>query len=171
MRAGNGRGVETGPPERSADIRKGFRAVLPLSDMTNARTHHVGVTVADLDRTIEFYRDVLDLEILDRFTVSGDAFATAVDVEGATGDFVHLAGDGTRIELIEYDPEGRARTDTSVNQPGVKHVGLAVPDVDGFYADLPADVETLSEPRTTESGTRILFLRDPEGNLVEILEA
>jgi len=31
-------------------------------------------------------------------------------------------------------------------------------------------VTTLSEPQTTDSGTRICFLQDPEGNLVEALE-
>jgi len=45
-----------------------------------------------------------------------------------------------------------------------------VTNLDAFYDSLPADVETLSPPQTTESGTRICFLRDPEGNLVELLE-
>lgn len=138
--------------------------------MVNTRAHHVGLTVADLERAVEFYRDVLGLDVLDRFTVAGEAFAAGVGVEGATGSFVHLDADGARIELIEYDPEGEARIAPNVNQPGVTHVGLVVSDLDGVYESLPADVETLSEPRTTESGTRILFVRDPEGNLVELLE-
>lgn len=139
--------------------------------MANARAHHVGVTVAELDRAVEFYRDVLGLDVLDRFTVSGEAFSTAVGVEGATGSFVHLDADGARIELIEYDPEGETRDAPSVNQPGATHIGLAVSDLDAFYESLPAAVETLSEPRTTESGTRILFVRDPEDNLLEVIEA
>ncbi|ADJ15320.1 VOC family protein [Halalkalicoccus jeotgali] len=138
--------------------------------MTNAHAHHVGVTVSDLERAVEFYRDVLGLDVLERFTVSGEAFSAGVGVEDATGQFVHLDGDGARIELIEYDPEGDRRPEPDVNQPGATHVGLGVSDLDGFYEGLPEGIETLSEPRTTESGTRILFVRDPEGNLVEILE-
>ena len=133
--------------------------------------HHVGVTVTDLDRTIEFYREVLGLDVLDRFTVSGDAFSEGVGVEGATGSFAHLDADGARIELVEYEPEGEARSAETVNQPGAKHLGLSVADLDRFYAELPEDAETVSEPQTTESGTRILFLRDPEDNLVEVVEA
>lgn len=34
-----------------------------------------------------------------------------------------------------------------------------VDDLNRFYAELPPDIETISEPYTTESGTRILFLR------------
>jgi catechol 2,3-dioxygenase-like lactoylglutathione lyase family enzyme len=132
--------------------------------------HHFGVTVTDLGRAVEFYRDVLGLDVIDRFTVSGEGFSVAVGIENATGNFVHLdAGDG-RIELVEYDPAGRAHTD-DVNQPGTKHVGLAVEDIEEFYRGLPEGVETRSQPRTTESGARILFVHDPEGNLVEIIEA
>lgn len=138
--------------------------------MTTLRAHHVGITVTDLDDALAFYRDVLGLSVLDRFTVSGEAFATGVGVDGATGSFAHLDADGARIELIEYEPEGDAIRAGAVNQPGAKHVGLAVDDLESFYEGLPADTETISEPQTTESGATILFLRDPEGNLVEVIE-
>ncbi|WP_114577472.1 VOC family protein [Saliphagus sp. LR7] len=137
----------------------------------STRAHHVGITVSDLDRCLGFYRDVLGLPVLDRFTVSGEAFATAVGIEGATGRFVHLDADGARVELVSYDPAGEERSRERVDQPGASHLGLAVEDVAAFYADLPDDVETVSEPRTTETGSTILFVRDPEGNLVELIEA
>jgi catechol 2,3-dioxygenase-like lactoylglutathione lyase family enzyme len=138
--------------------------------VTDLRTHHYGLTVADLDRAVEFYRDVLGLDVAARFDVSGSGFADAVDVVSAAGSFVHLDAGDVRVELVSYDPEGDPVDADRVNRPGATHLGLAVDDVDARYADLPADVETLSEPRTTESGTRVLFLRDPEGNLVELLE-
>jgi catechol 2,3-dioxygenase-like lactoylglutathione lyase family enzyme len=133
--------------------------------------HHVGVTVTDLDAAVEFYRDVLGLDCTDRFTVSGRAFAEAVDVDGATGRFAHFDASGARVELVEYDPDADPASETDLNQPGAKHLGLAVDDVDAVYEALDPEVTTLSEPRTTESGTRLCFLRDPEGNLVELLEA
>jgi catechol 2,3-dioxygenase-like lactoylglutathione lyase family enzyme len=133
--------------------------------------HHYGITVADLDRAVEFYRDVLGLEVLDRFSVSGEAIAAGVGVDGASGDFVHLDADGARVEVIEYVPEGEDASAAAVNQTGAKHLGFSVSDLDSFYEDLPSDVDTVSEPQTTASGARILFLRDPEGNMVEIVEA
>jgi catechol 2,3-dioxygenase-like lactoylglutathione lyase family enzyme len=132
--------------------------------------HHVGRTVSDLGACVAFYRDVLGLDVLDRFSVAGEAFATGVGVPGASAEFVHLDGDGVRVELVEYDPEGADCTPDAVNQPGAGHLGISVPDVEAFYADLPDDVETVSDPRTTASGTTIGFLRDPAGNLVEVLE-
>jgi catechol 2,3-dioxygenase-like lactoylglutathione lyase family enzyme len=133
--------------------------------------HHVGITVSDLDRAVDFYREVLDLPLLDRFSVGGEAFATGVGVAGARADFAHLDAGGARLELVSYEPAGEPVGRQRVNRPGTAHVGLAVDDIDAFAGSLPADVETESSPQRTESGTKILFLRDPEGNLVEILEA
>jgi catechol 2,3-dioxygenase-like lactoylglutathione lyase family enzyme len=138
--------------------------------MQDLTAHHVGLTVSDLDRAVEFYRDTLGLELLSRFSVGGAAFATGVGIPGASADFAHLDADGARVELVAYAPEGDERSDGELNQPGATHLGLEVDDLDTFCADLPEDVPTISEPQTTESGTRICFLRDPDGHLVEVLE-
>lgn len=138
--------------------------------MTELTAHHVGTTVTDLDRAVEFYRDVLGFEVLNRFTVSGESFATGVGVPDATGQFAHLDADGVRVELVEYDPEGESCTAQSVNQRGAKHLGFSVDDIEAFYEELPDDVETLSEPQTTSSGAQICFIRDPEENLIEVIE-
>jgi len=138
--------------------------------VTRLAPHHFGVTVTDLDRAVEFYRDTFDFGPPERFTVSGEAFSDGVGVDGATGRFAHFVLDSARIELVEYDPQGDDATGAAVNRPGAKHLGLAVDDLDAFYADLGSNVTTLSEPRTTESGTRICFIRDPEENLIEVLE-
>lgn len=133
--------------------------------------HHYGVTVSDLDRAVEFYRDVLGLDVVDEFSVEGTAFATGVGVEGASAEFVHLDGGASRIELVEYEPAGEERTESQLNQPGAKHLGFTVEDVAAIDERLPDGVETISEPQTTESGSTILFVKDPEGNLIELLEA
>ena len=136
----------------------------------DATAHHYAITVADLEQAVEFYRDVLGLDVLSRFSVGGDAFAAGVGVDGASAEFVHLDAGDARLELVSYDPEADRRPEPRLNEPGATHLGLEVTDLDAVYAEFPDDVETLSEPRTTESGTAILFVVDPEGNLVELLE-
>ena len=132
--------------------------------------HHFAVTVSDLDRAVAFYRDTLGLEVLSEFSVGGDAFATGVGIDGASAEFAHIDAGDARIELVEYTPEGDAAAETELNQPGATHLGLEVDDLDAVYEDLPDGVATIAEPQTTESGTRILFVRDPDGTLVELLE-
>jgi catechol 2,3-dioxygenase-like lactoylglutathione lyase family enzyme len=145
--------------------------------MAQPTVHHHGISVTDLDRAVEFYRDVLGLELLDQYTLSDDALSTAIGSEQITGHFAQLGGETARVELIEYESEeeenGTSTSDThgrDVYDTGAKHLGLRTDDIESVYADLPDDVETISEPQTTGSGTRICFLRDPDGNAVELLE-
>ena len=137
--------------------------------MTEPVTHHVGITVADLDRMVAFYTDVFDFDVAAEFTAEGEGFATAVDVDGASADFVHLDAGGCRLELVAYEPQGTATDEQDIHQPGAAHPAFEVDDVDALYESLPDEITTLSPPQTTSTGTRICFLRDPEGNLVEFL--
>ena len=138
--------------------------------MSSVRAHHFGITVSDLERSVDFYCDVLDLEVESRFTVSGESFSRGVGVANATGTFAHLEAGGALVELVEYDPEAEARSEGVINQPGSAHLGFLVDDIETFYDDLPATVDTTSDPQTTESGAQILFFSDPDGNLIEVLE-
>jgi catechol 2,3-dioxygenase-like lactoylglutathione lyase family enzyme len=74
--------------------------------VTDPSLHHVGVTVSDLNRAVDFYTDTFDLTIVAEFAVGGAAFAEAVDVAGASATFTHLDGDGARVEL---PPRARRR--------------------------------------------------------------
>ncbi|MEY7849497.1 VOC family protein [Natrarchaeobius sp. A-rgal3] len=132
--------------------------------------HHVGITVDDLEETLPFYRDVLGFPVADRFDVSGEAFSTVVGVEGASAEFVHLEAGGVRVELVEYGFDATEMPTPTLERPGASHVGFAHEDVETFYEGLPEDVPTTSEPQTTASGSTVLFVRDPEGNLVELIE-
>lgn len=132
--------------------------------------HHVGLTVSDLETCLAFYRDALGFPVLEEFSVDGEGFETAVGVPGASAEFVHLDAEGVVLELVAYEPEGAACAAETVAQPGAKHVGFTTPDLAAFLAGLPGDVETLAEAQTTPTGSTIVFLRDPEGNLLEVLE-
>lgn len=136
----------------------------------DATAHHYAITVSDLDRAVEFYRDTLGLDVLSRFSVEGEAFATGVGVDDASADFVHMDAGDARLELVSYEPEGDRRPEPRLNEPGATHLGLEVDDLAAVAEELPDGVETLSGPQTTESGTTIMFVVDPEGNLIELLE-
>lgn len=137
--------------------------------MDSLPAHHVGIAVEDVETVAAFYRETFGFETAGSFTVAGDAFATGIGVDAATGRFVRLSMDGVLLELVEYEPAGTALDRGSVRDPGSVHVAVSCGDVEAFYDDLGPDVETISEPVTTESGTTILFVRDPEGNLVEVV--
>jgi len=138
--------------------------------MAHLTAHHVGVTVSDLESAVDFYRSVFDCSVLAEFSVAGDAFETGVGIDGASAAFAHLDCGSVRLELVAYEPAGEDRPAAELNQPGATHLGVEVDDIDAFYRSLDDDVETISEPQTTETGTKICFLRDPDDHLVEVLE-
>ncbi|ESS08582.1 MAG: lactoylglutathione lyase [uncultured archaeon A07HN63] len=138
--------------------------------MAASTAHHVGLTVSDLESAVEFYQSVFDCSVVAEFSVAGDAFATGVGIDGASARFAHLDLGSIRLELVAYEPVGEDRPTADLNEPGATHLGVEVDDIDDFYDSIPADVETISEPQTTDTGTTICFLRDPDGHLVEVLE-
>ncbi|MFA9517367.1 VOC family protein [Halopenitus sp. H-Gu1] len=137
--------------------------------MADLQAHHFGIIVEDIEESLSFYRDTLGLEVAAEFTLDGDGIATAIDVEGVTGRFAHLDAGGARIELIEYEPAGETARAEAVNQLGAKHAGFEVDDIDAFYADLPDSASPIAEPQRSQSGARILFFEDPDGNILEVI--
>jgi catechol 2,3-dioxygenase-like lactoylglutathione lyase family enzyme len=138
--------------------------------MSELQTHHTGVVVTDLEAALSFYRGTLGFDVTEEFTLSGDGIGTAIDVDGVVGHFAHLDTDGSRLELIEYEPAGDDVSPDAVNQTGATHLGFEVEDVDSFYADLPDDAEPVSGPQEVDIGVEILFFCDPDGNFVEVIE-
>jgi predicted enzyme related to lactoylglutathione lyase len=104
----------------------------------------------DLNTLLPFYRDVLGLKVglqIDGFAVLGDL-----------AEPVHLAL-GTHSEV-----HGR-NTD-----PARHMVGLATDDVDADWKRLKsAGVEFIENP-TDYGQLRIATLKDPEGNLLQLLQ-
>lgn len=139
--------------------------------MSDLEIHHTGLVVTDLQEALSFYRDVLGFDMVEEFTLSGDGIGTAIGVDGVSGDFVHLDVDGSRLELIEYEPAGEDARPGAINQTGATHLGFEVEDIDSFYAELPDDAEPISGPQEIGIGVEVLFFSDPDGNFVEVLEA
>lgn len=133
--------------------------------------HHYGVTVSDMDEALGFYRDTLGLEETERLSFASEAFSTFAGVEDADVEIRFLDAGGAAVELLEYAaPAGDATEGVSNNDVGAAHVCLAVPDLGAVYEDLADDVEFLSPPQTLSNGATVVYVFDPDGNVVELLE-
>lgn len=144
---------------------------------------HVNIVVRDLDRMVAFYRDVLGLEVTKDVTISGEWIDRVVGLRGVRGRVVYLSlPSGPRIELIQYQsPPGASAPENRVsNTLGIRHFAFDVADLDAAAAKLrQANVELLSEvqrvpdTQVTYAGgvrKRLVYFRDPEGNLLELCE-
>jgi catechol 2,3-dioxygenase-like lactoylglutathione lyase family enzyme len=138
---------------------------------------HVGICVADLDRSIQFYCNVLDFEEIHRLHVNGPEAAQLIQLGGDMElDAVYLQRDGVRIELLHYPVPG------SVGKPEARPLnGLGLTHLSFRVEDLPAMIDAIiaAGGRLLE-GTQIyneayragaVFLTDPDGTRIELVES
>jgi catechol 2,3-dioxygenase-like lactoylglutathione lyase family enzyme len=124
---------------------------------------HLVLRVRDVDRAVAFYRDVLGLpiECLDEYRAGTRPFPSA------------RVGAGTLIDLVPdptYDP------DTAQRVAGFLHLCLRIGDrLDTVLAALRArGVDLVEETPMVRLGAtgygRALYVRDPDGYVVELKE-
>lgn len=138
--------------------------------MSKLTGHHCGITVKDLEKSSNFYKNKLGLNLINEFSVSGDSFSKGVNIEDANAKFAHFDCGKMILELVEYNPKGKTCNCNKLNQPGIQHIGLKTEDIMKFYKNLSNEVNRLSRPQKTETGAKILFIEDIENNLIEIIE-
>ena len=117
---------------------------------------HIGITVGDFERSLRFYRDVLELEVARTMEMAG----------GGRIVFLSIHGHG-EIELFGYpSPQPMPEAVLQPRVIGFKHLALRVEDMEGAVAWLKAKgVAFDSEP--TPERRRAVF-RDPDGLPIEL---
>jgi catechol 2,3-dioxygenase-like lactoylglutathione lyase family enzyme len=144
-----------------------------------ARVDVVGFTVADMERSVEFYTRVLDFRKIADAEAAGREFELLTGVFGARARIVRLALGDEQLELTEFRaPRGRPiPADVRPNDRSFQHVAIIVSDMDRAYARLrDARVEHASTgPQTLPAwnrgagGIRAFYFRDPDRHFLEIL--
>jgi catechol 2,3-dioxygenase-like lactoylglutathione lyase family enzyme len=135
---------------------------------------HVGIVVHDMERMLHFWRDSMGLEVVIDFWEEGYFIDT---VQGLSGVRLHMiklrAPDGSIVELLqdEAHPTPPAQRNDLCDR-GIRHLAFTVADVEAAWKTLHREgCTTLSEPVTAPDGkARLFFARDPEGNLMEIVQ-
>jgi catechol 2,3-dioxygenase-like lactoylglutathione lyase family enzyme len=136
--------------------------------------NHVGVTVASLDDSLAFYRDVFGLEPVLVTDASGPEVAATFQVPGADFRVAFLPVGASVWELVEYRTPGRA-TRPRHDEIGGMHACFEVSDMEAALARLAEHgVEVPDAPleiaEGPTAGARIAYVRDPDGVQIELLQ-
>ncbi len=134
---------------------------------------HVAISVSDLDRALEFYRDILGMKVVRDLTLSGEKLSALVGLEGAKIHNVALQGGGAEIQLLEFiSPKGKSSPGRRPCDHGLAHVALRVDDVDAMYERLKArGVKVNSGPTSVrERGGRTIYCTGPDNVVVEFIQ-
>ena len=136
--------------------------------------HHAAISTPDLRRFIEFYRDALGCEVA--WTFEWDAPSAEADavtgLQGSAANAAMLKLGDSYLEVFEFSaPPCQPRSgDRPVNEYGITHICLQVEDIHSEYERLQAaGMRFHCPPRAQDTGF-VTYGRDPDGNVVELLE-
>jgi catechol 2,3-dioxygenase-like lactoylglutathione lyase family enzyme len=140
----------------------------------------VGLTVSDMDRSIQFYTQVLDFVKVSDAEVAGSPYERLEDVFGARLRVVRLRLGDEVLQLTQYlAPQGRPfPADSRSNDRWFQHVAIIVSDMDRAYARLrqfkvrhaSTGPQLLPKTIPNAAGIRAFYFRDPDGHFLEILQ-
>ena len=134
---------------------------------------HIGLTVSDLQRSLDFYVGQLGFQVAEpRRSVSGEAIDRVQGLQGVQLELAYIHNGALAVELMHYvNPTGQAHT-PALNDPGAHHLSFAVPDVLALYHSLQEHGATSLGPPSPSprSGRYTVMLRDPDGNLIELIQ-
>jgi catechol 2,3-dioxygenase-like lactoylglutathione lyase family enzyme len=138
--------------------------------------HHVGITVRDLEESLQWYEQTFGVQREFVAHGSGPGLSEAVGVPGAQLSFAFLRFGSCVLELLCYDNEREDRYTRSNADVGSAHVCIDVPDLQATYDDLRTrGVEFLAPPLLIEDGPlegcSFVYFRDPNGVTLELFES
>jgi catechol 2,3-dioxygenase-like lactoylglutathione lyase family enzyme len=130
--------------------------------------NHVGHCVADLARSRRFYEELFGFEFWREITPSGPESAQLLGLaEPLDSTICYLRRDGFVLELIHFAAPAHRRSPVrrAMDEPGLTHISLScdIAAVRARVAELGGEVLD-----ATDVGVAI-FIRDPDGQLVELL--
>jgi catechol 2,3-dioxygenase-like lactoylglutathione lyase family enzyme len=139
----------------------------------------VGMTVSDLDRSVDFYSDVLGFQKLSEVEVAGDAYERLEGVFGLRMRIARLQLGDEILELTQYlAPRGRPiPVDSRSNDLWFQHVAIIVRDMDEAYGWLrghkvqhaSTGPQTIPDWNVGAAGIRAFYFDDPDGHVLEVL--
>ena len=134
-----------------------------------ATYNHIGQVVTDLNRSKRFYQDVLGFKFWYEIQPPEEASAKLVSLTSPLGlTAAYMTLDGLVLELLYYAAPGAASAfrRRSMNEPGLTHLSFSVDDIN---ATAKKAVEYGGQVIAESDIGFALFIRDPDGQLLELL--
>tara|TARA_R100000152_G_C6748649_1_gene172272 strand:+ start:847 stop:1278 length:432 start_codon:yes stop_codon:yes gene_type:complete len=134
---------------------------------------HVGLAVTDMDRALQLYQEIFDLEVTWDQIESGKFIDRLSDIEDVRVRTVKLKDQkGGMIELLQYLSHPHKINNDPINRIGCSHIAITVDNIDIMYKKLlDFGLKFNYEPQLSVDGNaKVAFCRDAEGILIEVVE-
>jgi len=136
---------------------------------------HTSITVSNLQRSIEFYRDILGLELLFTRESSGEGLSKSLGVENAYLKIAMFKAGDDSFELIEYSNPKCEPKSLRPCDIGNMHLAFQVSDIKVMQSKLEKHGYTFNAPPAYISegpmkGWLWAYFKDPDGAQLELVE-
>ena len=136
--------------------------------------NHTGFVVKDLDRAVEFYREVMGFELVRLVERNGGPISQVVGYEDTHLRAAHLSlGGDHMLELVEYrKPASSDRPTQERAVLGAGHLAFDVDDIEETYRDLTSrGCVAMNPPARLAPDRAACYMQDPDGNWIELIES
>lgn len=137
---------------------------------------HVGLVVRDIDKSIQFYSDIIGLKLLTRAVEEGEFIENVVGVKDVKLEWAKLTtANGLIVELLQYHSHPDSNQE-EINYPsyrhGCSHIALTVEDIEAKYNQLVANgLNCNSKPQVSSEGAvKVFYCHDVDGIILELVE-
>lgn len=138
--------------------------------MPNHRTvfNHAGLCVADRDRSVRFYTELLGFTFWRDMELPDQGTAKLLQLDGPIGvRATYLVSDGFVLEFIDYSKRDvQTGSQRAMDEVGLTHLSLSVSDLAGVLAQVESYGGSVVDQTVTE---HFAMIRDPDGQLIELL--
>jgi catechol 2,3-dioxygenase-like lactoylglutathione lyase family enzyme len=143
-----------------------------------SRVHHIGITVADIERSVRFYRDVLGLTLLRRRSAGAAYIGEQTGYPGArleVASFTTHPESGITLEIAQYVTHPGPGLEPGTNRPGAAHLCFQVENIHAAYDALRRQGVTFkSAPVAISSGPNEggfgVYISDPDSFTIELFQ-
>lgn len=157
-----------------------FLCPMPLkAQVTSVGVGPITITVSDLDRSVDFYTQVLSFQKESETEARRDSFDRLTGIFGTNIRVAALRLGGETVQLVEYrTPPGRPiPSDSQSNDGWFQHIAIVVRDMDAAYARLrehkvgqiSTNPQTLPQWNPDAGGIEAYYFRDPDNHSLELI--
>ena len=138
------------------------------------RMEHTALTVANMERSIEFYTKIMGLTVKRIIESPPEMGLGRINgLEGCSARIAHMTKGDFMLELFEFQsPDGRPIGDRNQADHGFVHMGFGSTDVPGDLAKLDRlGYHCLGEPVEYRPGVWVAYFYGPDGEVLELRQA
>jgi len=139
----------------------------------------IGITVSDIDRSVDFFSKVLSFETVSQTEIYGSDYEHLYGLFGMRARIVRMKLGDESIELTQWlAPRGRPiPVDSRSNDRWFQHVAIIVSDMDRAYRWLrghkvehaSSGPQRLPDWNRNAGGIEAFYFKDPDEHVLEVL--